>query len=241
MVRDKIGYVFTNVVAGSADSTDSISICNLCGAGKPRGGDFSSAYLHVPEEKEIFRTNYTGKVLKLKKKLYGAKSSGLGWYEHLKGTIAARRFLPTSVEPTLFIGDTPDEDGDIPLLMTVVDDFVYLKLVKQYRGEWVHYHRQGNYQTLRGNKCCVGRKQSARNQVRSNGQVEVRATDYGEQHGAKKRNTPLKSYRLGYLKNEDRKEFTIKYDFSECPRDVRLYAFSDEMNSPTTQRVRSQP
>lgn len=62
------------------------------GTGKPpRGGDFSSAYsyLHVPEEKEIYARvfeeykdfkggdiDYTGKVLKLKKKLYGAKSSG---------------------------------------------------------------------------------------------------------------------------------------------------------------------
>ena len=31
---------------------------------------------------------------------------------------------------------------------------------------------------------------------------------------------------VGYLKNRDRKEFTIKYDFSECRRDFRLYAFS---------------
>ncbi|CAL6335176.1 unnamed protein product [Bathycoccus prasinos] len=32
---------------------------------------------------------------------------------------------------------------------------------------------------------------------------------------------------VGYLKNRDRKEYTLKYDFTDCPRDFRLYAFSD--------------
>lgn len=48
-------------------------------------------------------------------------------------------FTRTRLNRTLFTGEVPDEDGDIPLLMTVVDDFVvsssekvYLKLVKHF-------------------------------------------------------------------------------------------------------------
>ena len=32
---------------------------------------------------------------------------------------------------------------------------------------------------------------------------------------------------MGYLKNRNREEYTLKYDFTDCPRDFRLYAFSD--------------
>jgi len=282
----------------------------ICAArGKPpRGGDFSSAYLHVPEEKEIFAQvfeeyknfkgkdiDYTGKVLKLKKKLYGAKSSGLGWYEHLRELLQRGGFYPHPVEPTLFIGDTPDEDGDIPLLMTVVDDFVvsasekvYLKLVKHFEVNGYTITGKGITRRFAGINVAWDESNPHVIKLDQTDKLKFIATDYGEQHGAKKRNTPLKvdydveldkeyeptpeqttEYRsllgklmhcavvstlplafataasarvmsrpkpkqyqqllqtVGYLKNEDRKEFTIKYDFSECPRDVRLYAFSD--------------
>ncbi|CAL6275614.1 unnamed protein product [Bathycoccus prasinos] len=53
-------------------------------------------FAQVFEEYKNFKgkdIDYTGKVLKLKKKLYGAKSSGLGWYEHLRELLQQEGFI----------------------------------------------------------------------------------------------------------------------------------------------------
>ena len=283
----------------------------ICAArGKPpRGGDFSSAYLHVPEEKDIYARvfeeyksfkrskgedmDYTGKVLKLKKKLYGAKSSGLGWYEHLRELLQRGGFHPHPVEPALFIGDGPDEDGDIPLLMTVVDDFVvsssekvYLKLVKHFEENGYTITGKGITKRFAGINITWDESSPHVITLDQADKLKFIVEDYGR--SVKTQKTPIpanydveldkefeptpeqtKDYRsllgklmhcavvptlpiafataasarvmsrpkpeqykqllhtVGYMKNNDRKEFTIKYDFSECPRDFRLFAFSD--------------
>ena len=149
--QDVFSYAQTaSPVAPSALIRMVFAICAARGK-PPRGGDFSAAYLQVPEEKDIYARvfkeykdfkgpgiNYYGKVLKLNKKLYGAKSSGLGWYDHLSELLQRGGFSVHPVEPALFVGPI-DEDGDRALLMTVVDDFVvsssekvYLELVKHF-------------------------------------------------------------------------------------------------------------
>ena len=305
--QDVSSYTQTaSPVAPSALIRMVFAICAARGK-PPRGGDFSAAYLQVPEEKDIYARvfkeykdfkgpgiNYYGKVLKLNKKLYGAKSSGLGWYDHLSELLQRGGFSVHPVEPALFVGPI-DEDGDRALLMTVVDDFVvsssekvYLELVKHFETNGYTITGKGITERFAGLNVEWNEESPHVVKLRQSDKLSDIVDDYGDQPGAKARHTPInadynvvldkeyeppseeiRKYRsllgklmhpavvstlpisfatsasarvmsrpkpehyqqllqtVGYLKNRDRKEYTLKYDFTDCPRDFRLYAFSD--------------
>ena len=274
----------------------------------PRGGDFSAAYLHVDEQFDIYaeifpeykkflgkEVDLRGKVLKLKKKLYGAKASGLGWYEHLKELLTRGGFYPDPVEPTLFRTKELEEDGKPAYLITVVDDFTVSSSEKRYQQLIKHFEENGYIITGKG----ITRRFAGINvnwdeqkphviSLDQSDKVKFLVEDYKDEKGAHKRNMPMdtkfnavldKDYEpeqaetkkymsvlgslmhlavistlptafatstnarvmsrpkpvhyeqlmntIGYLKKTDRPELTLKYDFTECPGEFTLYAFSD--------------
>ena len=58
-------------------------------------------------------------VIKLKKSLYGLKQSGLNWYEKLKHGLVKRNFVPSKVDPCVFILERL-------IVLTYVDDCIIM-------------------------------------------------------------------------------------------------------------------
>jgi hypothetical protein len=281
----------------------------LCAArGRPpRGGDFKSAYLHVEEENDIYAevfeeykkfigkdVDFKGKALRLKKKLYGAKASGLGWYDHLKDLLVRGGFYPDPVEPTLFRTKELEDDGKPACLITVVDDFTVSASEERY-DQLIQFFEESGYKitgkgiTRRFAGINVGWDEKEPHVITldQSDKIKFLVEDHKDEHGARKRNMPIDTkfnaildqeyepqqgetkkymsvlgslmhiatvstlptafatsanarvmsrpkpihydqlmHTVGYLKT-DRPEFTLRYDFTECPGDLTLYAFSD--------------
>ena len=58
-------------------------------------------------------------VIELKKSLYGLKQSSLNWYEKLKQGLEKRNFVPSKVDPCVFISENI-------LVLTYVDDCIIM-------------------------------------------------------------------------------------------------------------------
>ncbi|POV95959.1 hypothetical protein PSTT_15929 [Puccinia striiformis] len=72
--------------------------------------DVSSAYLYSPIEEEVYvkpptelRPELKGKVLRLKKALYGTKQAGRCWWLHFKGILDKLDFTASEVESSLYV------------------------------------------------------------------------------------------------------------------------------------------
>ncbi|KAI7944398.1 hypothetical protein MJO28_010093 [Puccinia striiformis f. sp. tritici] len=72
--------------------------------------DVSSAYLYSPIEEEVYvkpptelRPEMKGKVLRLKKALYGTKQAGRCWWLHFKGILDKLAFTASEVESSLYV------------------------------------------------------------------------------------------------------------------------------------------
>ena len=70
--------------------------------------DYTSAFLHIDIDQEVFiemPRGYKdpGKVLKLKKSLYGLKQSPRNFFLHLKSKLESLDFIQSSADPCLFI------------------------------------------------------------------------------------------------------------------------------------------
>jgi hypothetical protein len=177
----------------------------------PRGGDFSGAYLFVEETFPIYakvfdefkdyygrEIDYSGKVLKLKKKLYGAKSSGLGWYEHLRELLQSAGFFPCPTEPALFLSAKVESDGKKAMLITVVDDFIvssseetYLKLVKHFEENGYTITGKGIARRFSGLNIKWDEKRPHEISLDQEDKIRFICEDHGDQPAAKVRKAPL--------------------------------------------------
>jgi len=94
--------------------------------------DIGNAYLNAPIEEEIYmelpegfkKVGKNGKpiVVRLRKALYGLKQAGRNWNQFLDKWLKEHGFIPSSVEPCLYI--CRKADGRILILAVYVDDIL---------------------------------------------------------------------------------------------------------------------
>ncbi|KAI7934323.1 hypothetical protein MJO28_017169 [Puccinia striiformis f. sp. tritici] len=91
--------------------------------------DVSSAYLYSPIEEEVYvkpptelRPELKGKVLRLKKALYGTKQAGRCWWRHFKTILNGLNFTTSEVESSLYVYKR--DDVSIFIWMHVDDGLV---------------------------------------------------------------------------------------------------------------------
>ena len=82
--------------------------------------DYTTAFLHAPITDEVYVEmpqgfREPGKVLKLKRSLYGLKQSPRNFYKHLKGQLESVGFIQSNVDACLFISEKV-------ILVVYVDD-----------------------------------------------------------------------------------------------------------------------
>ena len=85
--------------------------------------DYTCAFLHAPIEEEVYCEmprgfRKAGKVLKLKRSLYGLRQSPKNFFEHLKGKLLSLGFKQSKADPCLFIHDKM-------ICITYVDDCLF--------------------------------------------------------------------------------------------------------------------
>ena len=103
--------------------------------------DVEAAYLNAPLEEEHYLkpppgVNVTpGRVLRLRKTIYGLKQSARAWAEVLKGVLAERGFQRLEADPALYINLKKGEFAAVH-----VDDILYVSKHKTDFGEWLGSH-----------------------------------------------------------------------------------------------------
>jgi hypothetical protein len=89
--------------------------------------DYTNAFVQAPVKDEMYVEAPKGfdlptdgdYVLKLKKNLYGSRDAPLAWFETLKASLESRNFVPSDIDPCLFI------HKDM-IVVCFVDDLIYL-------------------------------------------------------------------------------------------------------------------
>ena len=95
--------------------------------------DYTTAFLHAPITDEVYVEmpqgfREPGKVLKLKRSLYGLKQSPHNFYKHLKGQLESVGFVQSNVDACLFISDKV-------ILVVYVDDTLLFAPKPEYIDE----------------------------------------------------------------------------------------------------------
>jgi hypothetical protein len=77
---------------------------------KSKQVDYSNAFIQADLEEDVFIEmprgyRQDGKVLRLKKSVYGLSQAPLTWFNKLKGGLLERGFRPSTLDPCLFISD----------------------------------------------------------------------------------------------------------------------------------------
>ena len=93
-------------------------------------GDMSNAYVnsdtshkvYVPVDVPEFGSRY-GKIIVIKRALYGLSASGADWYRHLSTTLRHIGFAPTRVDRDVWI-KLADSGDQYEYICTYVDDFM---------------------------------------------------------------------------------------------------------------------
>jgi hypothetical protein len=91
--------------------------------------DYTAAFLHAPLDDEVYchmprGYRQEGKVLKLKRSLYGLRQSPKNFFEHLKEKLESLGFEQSSADPCLFIQDKM-------ICITYVDDCLFYAPLKE--------------------------------------------------------------------------------------------------------------
>jgi Reverse transcriptase (RNA-dependent DNA polymerase) len=97
--------------------------------------DYTAAFLHAPLDDEVYCEmprgfRQKGKVLKLKRSLYGLKQSPKNFFEHLKGRLEMLGFEQSISDPCLFIHDKV-------ILVSYVDDCLLYSPKEEYITEMI--------------------------------------------------------------------------------------------------------
>ena len=92
--------------------------------------NYTTVFLHTHIADEVFVEMpqgfcEPGKVLKLKRSLYGLKQSPKDFFLHLKGKLEGIGFEQSSVDPCLFVSDKV-------LLIVYIDDTLLFSLKEEY-------------------------------------------------------------------------------------------------------------
>ena len=96
--------------------------------------DYTAAFVHAPMEEDVYvgmprGFSEPGKVLKLKRSLYGLKQSPRNFFQHLKGKLEGIGFTSaTDVDPCLFISDKV-------ICLLYVDDTLFYSPKAEYIDE----------------------------------------------------------------------------------------------------------
>jgi len=103
--------------------------------------DIESAYLNAPLEDEIYIKPApmvaitAGKVLRLRKSIYGLKQAARFWGETLAAVLRQRRFLPSVADPALYINHQLSEFVGVH-----VDDFLFVAKGENEFTSWLSTH-----------------------------------------------------------------------------------------------------
>jgi hypothetical protein len=88
--------------------------------------DISSAYLYSPIEEEVYvqppvelNPEWKGKIMKLKKAMYGTRQAARCWWKFFKGKMEGIGFVASELEPSLFICR---KDSEFVIIWLHVDD-----------------------------------------------------------------------------------------------------------------------
>ena len=102
--------------------------------------DYTAAFLHAPLEDEVYCEmprgyREPGKVLKLKRSLYGLRQSPRNFFEHLKGKLLSLGFEQSMADPCLFIHEKV-------ICVTYVDDCLFYAPKQEYITEMIENLRR---------------------------------------------------------------------------------------------------
>ena len=75
----------------------------------------TDVFMEIPAGMAVIDSSRKHFVLKLNKNLYGLKQTGLNWFEHLSKGLTKRGFVPSEIDPCVFLSDKA-------LILTYVDD-----------------------------------------------------------------------------------------------------------------------
>ncbi|GJV99890.1 putative ribonuclease H-like domain-containing protein [Tanacetum coccineum] len=133
--KDKRGIVITNkarLVAQGYTQEEGISYDEM---------DVKSAFLYGTLEKEVYvcqplgfeDPQFSDKVYKVEKALYGLHQAPRAWYETLSTYLIENGFRRVTIDKTLFI---KKDKGDILLVQVYVDDIIFGSTKKSLRDEF---------------------------------------------------------------------------------------------------------
>jgi len=99
--------------------------------------DYTSAFLHAPIEEEVFVEmprgfHQPGKVLQLKRSLYGLKQALRNFFEHFRGKLLRLGLMQSQANPCLFIYDNV-------ICLTYVNDCFFFSPSVKYIDEIIKH------------------------------------------------------------------------------------------------------
>ena len=93
-------------------------------------------YMELPVGMTLLTGDKKDKVLKLQKSLYGLKSAGKNWFDHLKGGLIRRGFKPSQIDPCVYMSETL-------VLLVYIDDVLIISRSEKDIEKFVHSMKNG--------------------------------------------------------------------------------------------------